>query len=816
MVDPASGGAVGRAAKLAIVAHLPPDFVHRPVPLLPRPPLPAPPLTPDLALARRRSEKPSSREAAAEPGWLARLWLPAGLFLLGLWLGFAVPYVWAVDRWLQHEFGRLSWQIPTRIYARPLPLAPGMALTEAALEAELAAAGYRSGDSLQGAGSYAKIAGSYRIASRGFRDLDGALPPRAIELKIAKGRVGALTDPEGRPLEQARLDPARIATVYGDAREERRLVRLEDVPPLLIGTLQAVEDRSFKDHAGIDWKGIARAFWVNLRHGEVRQGGSTLTQQLVRNLYLGRQQHWDRKFREAVYAIVMEARFDKRRILEVYLNQVYLGQQGGQAVHGVGAGAEFWFGRELEQLGPGEIALLVGLIQGPSLHDPRRHPERAIARRARVLEQMVETGLLEASIAAKAARAPLGVSAAGSLSANRYPAFVELVREQLATDYPADALRGAGLTVLSTLVPAAQQFAERAVIEQLAALQPKQPPLQAALVLTDTGSGEVVAMVGGVDPRDLGFNRALAARRPVGSLLKPFVYLLALAQPGRWSLASYVYDEPITLRVSGGRTWTPENIDKQSQGEVVLADALATSRNQATVRLGVEIGVDRLSRLIDALLGFSPPAHPSLLLGAVDLTPLQMARLYQFIASGGQVQPLRAVRGVLGADGRALHRYDEQLEPAQAGDAIATRLVTMALQQAAASGTARRLQADGLGWLKPAGKTGTSNDSRDSWFAGWSGGHLAVVWIGNDGNLPTALNGATGAMRVWSALFRQLPTEPLKVSGAGLEWAWVDAERRATDSDCPGARQFAFVAGYAPVEFRGCSWQRVRGWFRGD
>lgn len=734
---------------------------------------------------------------------------------LGLWLGFIVPYVWAIDRWLQHEFGRLSWQIPTRVYARPLQLAPGVALTDVALERELAAAGYRRGDSLQGAGSYAKIGGSYRIASRGFRDLDGALPPRAIELTLAKGRVARLTDPEGRKLGQARLDPARIATLYGDAREERRLVRLEEVPPLLIGTLQAVEDRSFKHHAGVDWRGIARALWVNLRHGEVRQGGSTLTQQLVRNLYLGRQQHWDRKFREAIYAIVMESRFDKRRILEVYLNQVYLGQQGSQAVHGVAAGAEFWFGRELGQLGPGEIALLVGLIQGPSLHDPRRHPERAKARRARVLEQMVETGLIEASVAAAATRAPLNVSAAGSLSANRHPAFVELVREQLATDYPADALRGAGLAVLSTLDPAAQHFAEQAVVEQLAALKSK-PPLQAALVLTDTSSGEVVAMVGGADPRDLGFNRALAAKRPVGSLLKPFVYMIALAQPGRWSLSSYVYDEPITLRVSGGRSWTPENIDRQSRGEMTLIDALASSRNQATVRLGVEVGVDSLARLIAELLDVHPPDHPSLLLGAIDLTPLQMARLYQFIASGGQLQPQRAVRGVLDAEGRALHRYDEALEAADPGDVTATGLITLALQQAAASGTARRLQADGLGWLKPAGKTGTSNDSRDSWFAGWTGRHLAVVWVGNDANLPTELNGATGAMRVWSALFRKLPTEPLKVSGDGIEWVWVDSAGRATDSDCPGARQFAFAGGYAPHEFRGCSWRRLRSWFDGD
>jgi penicillin-binding protein 1B len=589
------------------------------------------------------------------------------------------------------------------------------------------------------------------------------------------------------------------------------------VPPLLIATLQAVEDRDFKRHGGVDWSGIARALWINLRHGEVRQGGSTLTQQLVRNLYLGREQHWSRKFREAIYAIAMEARFDKSRILEVYLNQVYLGQQGSQAVHGVAAGAEFWFGRSLEQLGEAEIALLVGLIQGPSLHDPRRHPERARARRSLVLRAMVDTGLLDDAARRQAEAAPLGVTASGRLSANRYPAFIDLVRQQLASDYPADALRGAGLLVATTLQPSAQQLAERAVVSQLEALKASdRPPLQAALVLTDTRSGEVAAIVGDGDPRALGFNRALDARRPVGSLLKPFVYLLGLAQPGRYSLASTLHDEPITLRVSGGRNWSPENLDRTSLGPMPLIDALAQSRNQATVRLGVDIGVDRLGRLMKVLVGVDPPAHPSLLLGSVDLSPLQMARLYQFLAAGGQQQPLRAVRGVLDADGRPLHRYDDALPPAEEGDTIATRLVTLALQQAVTNGTARRLQADGLGWLRSAGKTGTSNDGRDSWYAGWTGSHLAVVWVGNDGNRPTGLHGGSGALRIWSALFRNLPTEPLTVPGQGIEWAWVDADQRITDSDCPDARQFAFVAGYAPFEYRGCSLQRVRRWFGRD
>src|SRR5690606_27035652 len=242
----------------------------------------------------------------------------------------------------------------------------------------------------------------------------------------------------------------------------------------------------------------------------------------------------------------------------------------------------------------------------------------------------------------------------------------------------------------------------------------------------------------------------------------------------------------------------------QSHGWVALQDALARSYNQATVRLGLDVGVERLTRLLEALAGLDLRPHPSLLLGAADLSPLQTAQLYQFLASGGQLAPLRSVRGVLDGEGRAIARYDQPREPAAPGDALAARLVTLALQATAREGTAARLQSDGLGWLNPAGKTGTSNDARDSWFAGYTGSHLAVVWVGNDANEPTGLMGATGAMRVWSALFRQLPTEPLSVAEDGLEWAWVDTERFATtEPECEGARRLPFVRGYLPAEHRG-------------
>jgi penicillin-binding protein 1B len=745
--------------------------------------------------------------------WLRRA-LPFALALLGLLVGFLGPYVWVLDRRVQEEFGRLEWQVPTRVYARPLELRVGLALDPGTLELELQEARFLTDAAARQPGSYSRDGSRFSIATRGYLDLDGSVAPQRIDVVLKDGRVASLRSGEAA-VETVRLDPARIATLYGAKQEERRLVRLQEVPPLLITTLQAVEDRDFKHHFGVDWKGILRAAWVNLREGEVRQGGSTLTQQLVRSLYLTRDQHFGRKAREALYAMIIEARFEKREILEAYLNQVYLGQHGGQAVHGVAAASEFWFGRGIDQLGAAEIALLVGLIQGPSYHDPRRQPERALARRNVVLQQMLETGLLDTAAFKRAQARPLGVVAEASLSRNRYPAFMDLVRSQLASDYPADALRGAGLSVMTTLAPAAQGYAERAVSEQLQALVQKgRPALEAGLVLTDTAHGEVLAVVGAREADKHGFNRAIEARRPVGSLLKPFVYLLALAQPGRYSLASMVQDAPVTVRIAGGKTWSPGNSDGNSHGWVTVQDALSQSYNQAAVRVGLDIGVDRLVRLLVALAAIEAPENPSLLLGAVDLSPLQMAQVYQFLASGGQQQPLRSVRAVLDARGAALKRYDVELEPAQPGDAIAARLVSFALQHAVKHGTGRRLLGDGLGALAPAGKTGTSNDSRDSWFAGYTGSHLAVVWVGNDANEPTGLYGATGAMRVWSGLFKRLPSTPLKVSSQGLEWAWVDTERFAvTDEDCPRARRFVFVQGYLPEDYERCPMEHIRDWF---
>ena len=466
------------------------------------------------------------------------------------------------------------------------------------------------------------------------------------------------------------MDAARIATLYGQRQEERRLVRVEDVPQLLTDTLQAVEDKDFAHHHGIDLSGMARAAMANLRAGETRQGASTLTQQLARSglLGIGREQTYTRKFNEILYALLMESRYDKGAILEAYLNQVYLGQRGAQAIHGVAAGAEFWFGRCLDDLETEQVALLVGIIRGPSHYDPRRQPERAKARRDFVLARMLESGLIDQAAHDRAAERPLGVTdVPGSIAANRFPGYVDLIRRQLARDYPAGALQGAGLSVMSAMSPSAQAYAEGATVRTIKDLSTaKRPALQAGLVVTDVHSGEVVAAIGSRDPVEHGFNRAIEAQRPVGSLLKPFVFLLALGDPTRYSLASWVDDSPYTVTLENGRNWTPGNSDGRSHGTVRLIDALARSYNQATVRLGMDVGPRALADLVHVLAGVRAEANPALILGSMDQSPYAMAQLYQFLASGGEIQPLHAVRGVLDPQGRAIKRYDSDAPPSVA------------------------------------------------------------------------------------------------------------------------------------------------------
>lgn len=736
---------------------------------------------------------------------------------LGFAAGFLPLYVQNLDAQLRSRFDDFSWDLPSRVYARPLELRAGTPMSADVLLMELDASRYEADAAAKLPGTYVRNGAKFVIARRAFVDAEGAQKQRRVAVTLSGNVVASVADVDtGAALEYARLDPARIATLYGSEQEERRVVKLEQLPPLLVAGLQAVEDREFKHHHGINTFAIVRAMLTNLFAGRMVQGGSTLTQQLVKNLFLDNSRKFARKFNEAIISLLIEARYDKHRILETYMNEVFLGQQGGQAVHGFAAAAEFYFGRDAKDLKPAEIALLVGMVQGPSLYDPRRSPERALTRRNIVLNSFYETGLIDADTFKSARDEKLGVADTPGLPRNRYPAFLDLVRQQLQHDYPDAQLQRAGLVVYTTLAPSTQALAEQALVKTLDGLGKKQAETQGAMVVTGARDGEVQALIGARDPADPGFNRALDARRPIGSLVKPFVNLVALAQPDKYSLATLLDDSPVDVAMPNGSRWTPQNDDRLSHGNVPMIDVLAHSYNLATVHLGLALGLPKIRGLLESFrLDADINPNPSLLLGAVDLSPFQVAQLYQYFAADGHALPLRALRGVVDAQGKALARYG--VKPGAGNYIQPARLVTFAMQDVTEHGTAHAISDQGLGGLHAAGKTGTSDSQRDAWFAGFTGSHLAVIWVGRDDNKVTGLWSWSGGVATWVALFKKLPSAPLDIPLDGIDMVTVNPQSgQRTEAHCAGARQLPFMSGFAPTDTDGCVLQEIKSIFSGN
>ncbi len=716
---------------------------------------------------------------------------------IGFGFGFVLPWLVYLDQIIQARFDLSTPSVPSRIYARPLLLIPGE-LNLDVLKAELTLLRYITDPRASVPGSFDSRNGSYVINVRSFTFENGTQNARRILLRFNDKQLSAVKDADtSADINNWRLDPVKIATLFGTGKNaaERLPMAIEQMPPLLVAGLQAVEDRNFKTHYGVDPLGLLRAIWTNLRGGELRQGGSTLTQQLVKNTLLTPAHTIERKLKEMGLALLLERRFDKKTILEAYLNRVVLGQSGDQAIQGFPAASEFYFGRNLEDLKAQDIALMVGLLKATSSYDPRRNPENATRRRGIVLTQFLETGLINKEIFDVAKIAPLNIIAKAVAARERYPAFVELVRAQIARSYDAQALTSQGLTVLTTLDAQAQERAESALISSLTAID-KTGQLQGALVLTENNTGEIVAMVGGRDPRSSNFNHAIDAKRPVGSLLKPFVYLLALSDPAKYALGSTISDAPLDVKLTGNQRWRPQNYDRMSHGDVLLIDALAKSYNLAAARVGLDIGVERLAELIMTLGVEVPrPAPPAMILGAVDLSPMQLTQLYQALASGGRVLPLVTVRAVLDRTGKALNRFPRSSIRPPNSEAI--KLITLALNETTRTGTAQSLANQVQ--LVAAGKTGTSNDKRDSWYAGYTGKHLGVVWMGRDDNESTNLTGASGALRAWSALFKTLPSTPLHINfDASTRWLPVDTN--------PSCENFRFLPTLAatPANLNNC------------
>ena len=763
-------------------------------------------------MSKTRKKKTSRRRQSSKAkrkGWGGRLWRLA-LLLSGLLIGLMVPWVVYLNYQVTHEFEGRKWDLPSRVYARALELYPGALLTLSDLEIELQRSGYSKQGSVSRPGQYRVAGSTVDIYRRALRFHDGEEAARHVSLDISGQSVKSLRDVRGGDIGLLRLDPAEIASIYPSQKEDRTLVRIEEVPQLLVTGLQAIEDRNFKHHPGVDLRGIARAAVANLKAGRAVQGGSTLTQQLVKNFFLNDERTVARKINEAIMALLLEFHYSKADILQAYLNEVFLGQQGAYAVHGFGRAAEYYFDRPLERLEPEQIALLIGLVKGPSYYNPRRHPERALKRRNLVISDFVETGLLTPAEAKAVAARPLGVTSSARSRGSRYLAFVDLVRRQLSQVYQEDDLRTEGLRIFTTLSPSEQEKAQRAVSLGLRELEQRglSPTLQGALVMADTTSGEVRALVGDRDPSTRGFNRAIHARRQVGSVIKPLVYLLALEHVNDYNLLTRIEDEPFTLNQPDGSTWEPSNYDNRSHGEVTLLEALSQSYNQATVRLGMNIGVNHLvNRMAQLGISADVPPLPSVFLGAVELTPLEVTQVYQSIAASGYSVPLRSVIAVQTANGDELVRYPLRMMPQPHREAIS--VLNYALTRVVENGTAKALPGLLGKDVIVAGKTGTTNDRRDSWFVGYTRNRVAVAWVGEDDFSPARVTGSNAAMRLWANLFRELPVEPVDLRMPdGAFYLWADeASGLLSAEGCPGAVQVPFVEGSEPTRATDCATQ---------
>ena len=716
----------------------------------------------------RKKAKRLLRAARKRP-----LWSAAALLLTA----FAI-WVAVLDWQVTTRFEGRRWDLPAHVYARPLELYAGLALTADQLEAEVTRLGYRAvAERPDAPGTFRRYRNRFELRTRAFDFWDGAQPSRYFSITFGNGRIAQISDGFDA-IAIGRVEPLLIGSLFPEHGEDRLVVTPEDVPPLLPAALKAVEDRRFDRHFGVDPLALIRALAANLRAGEVAQGGSTITQQLVKNFFLDNRRTLGRKLKEAIMAVILELHYDKADILNAYINEVYMGQQGNRAIHGFGLASRFYFSRPLEELELHQVALLVALVRGPGYYDPMRFPERARGRRDLVLAQMAANGAVPGERAQEAAGEDLDLWDAEKLGAGWYPAYLDVVRRQLAAHYREEDLTREGLQVFTALDPVVQATAERQLAAGLERLDAQRngedASLEGAVVVTGATSGEVLAVVGGRRAGFAGFNRALDARRPIGSLVKPAVYLAAL-ETGRYTLASTIEDAPLDIELDNGDTWTPANFHEESHGRVTLLRALAESMNLATVRLGMEIGVGRAAAMLSRL-GFKDRVapYPSLLLGAVGMTPLEVAQVYGTLAGGGFRTPLRAVRSVVDEAGQPLQRYP--LEVAQAVDVAHVYALNQALAEVMRRGTGKRAR-DVLSGIAAAGKTGTSDGLRDSWFAGFTGGHVGVVWVGYDDNRPAGLTGATGALPIWAAIVGNLGSAPLApVVPAGLEPRWIQYE----------------------------------------
>ena len=676
-------------------------------------------------------------------------------------LVFIGGYFLYVDRIVTDTFEGRRWSIPAEVFAQPLSLYAGLSISPSELVSELERLGYQSSNDLPATGKYRIQTKKVDIYLRDFAFIEGFREGVIVSAFFDEGKIIKLIDKVGKELALVDLEPAKIGTIFPSHGEDRIVLTPPEVPNILTQGLIAIEDREFLTHPGFSFAGIARAAFANLRAGETRQGGSTLTQQLVKSYYLSNEQTLIRKLREVAMAIVLELRFSKGDLLTAYTNEIFLGQSGSRAIHGFGLGAQYYFNRPLIELETHQLATLISIIRGPSYYNPFRSPDRVLSRRNRILDTFYKDGIINKAAHAEAISAGLEVTRGTSRGGSHYPAFMDQVRNELKELYPKDALSSEGMKIFTTLNPTIQEQVQLAVSETLSSIETERSiekdSLEAAGIVTQSQTGEILAMIAGRDASLHGFNRAISTRRSIGSVIKPVTILTALKAD--MDLTDFVGDKEISLPSESGQVWSPKNFDGKTNGVVPLYIALNRSLNLAMVNLGVTLGLEKVQKEFELLTGRKPRNQfPSFLLGAEPMSPLEVSELYSNFASGGFNLKPKAVIDVLDSAGSPLSHHSIVLE--QTINPTISNTLNRSLELTMRRGTGRFSSFSKSG---VAGKTGTTNDNRDSWFAGFDDNKLAVFWVGRDDNKSSGLSGASGALKVWDASLRRIGVSPLSI-----------------------------------------------------
>ncbi len=723
---------------------------------------PAKKSTTNKGAAKQTRRTPSKKPTNEKRSWLKVLWsfswkagvaLAAVLLFVGIYL----------DSVVKERFEGQLFELPTVVYARILNLSPGENITIQELRNELDVLNYRKVSQPRYPGEYSSSSTRIELIRRPFEFADGPEPDRHIMLHFSDSGLQRIQSLESRgDLGYLRLEPKMLGMLEKDRDEQRLFLRRDQFPEILVDALLATEDRDFYQHDGVSPLAIARALVANIKAGRTVQGGSTLTQQLAKNLFLTRDKTLWRKVREAYIALILDYRYSKDRILEAYLNEVYLGQSGGEAIHGFGLASRYYFGQPIQELRIDQLAMLVGMVKGPSYYNPIRYPERTKERRDLVLRLLMQQNMLTSEQYEQAVSRPLDTQSKPRI-ASRQPAYFQQLSIELKEKVGERFKAETGLRVFTSLDPVSQSKMEQAIAKKIPELAKRGgKELEAAAVAVDRHSGEIRAMVGGKRVGYEGFNRALNASRPIGSLVKPAIYLTALEQPDKYNLGTTLHDTPLSLKSSKGNVWTPRNYDRKYRGDVPLYIALAKSLNVPTVRLGMALGIPEVSNTLERLGVNKDEIRPvpSMFLGSFSLTPFEVAQMYQTLTNSGKRAKLTALRSVMDMEGNVL--YQSLPRSSRAVDEQAAWLTTYAMKQGVAQGTGRFLQSQ-FGWAALAGKTGTSNDNRDSWFVGVDGREVTTIWLGRDDNKPVNLTGSSGALRVYAEYLKQRIPELLEL-----------------------------------------------------